>query len=72
MTSTSQPNFIMYYCFAGQLAGAPIGGAIFAASGENWVAVTAYSGGVMMLGSLCILYGEIMNVQLLLSSLISS
>ncbi|KAK0452071.1 major facilitator superfamily domain-containing protein [Desarmillaria tabescens] len=42
----------------GQLAGAPIAGAIFSASGGSWVAVTMYSGGAMVLGSLCILYAR--------------
>ncbi|KAF8913580.1 major facilitator superfamily domain-containing protein [Mucidula mucida] len=42
----------------GQLAGAPIGGAVFAASGNNWVAVTMYSGGLMLTGSLFVLYAR--------------
>ncbi|KAK0442805.1 major facilitator superfamily domain-containing protein [Desarmillaria tabescens] len=47
----------------GQLAGAPIAGAIFSASGGSWVAVTMYSGGAMVLGSLCILYGELVRTS---------
>ncbi|KIY68475.1 ornithine aminotransferase [Cylindrobasidium torrendii FP15055 ss-10] len=42
----------------GQLAGSPIGGAIYDASGHNWIAVAEYSGGMMLLGSLCSLYAR--------------
>ncbi|KAK0194693.1 major facilitator superfamily domain-containing protein [Armillaria mellea] len=42
----------------GQMAGAPIAGAILSASGGNWVAVTMYSGGITVLGALCILYAR--------------
>ncbi|KAK0499053.1 major facilitator superfamily domain-containing protein [Armillaria luteobubalina] len=42
----------------GQMAGAPIAGAILSASGGNWVAVTMYSGGITVLGALCVLYAR--------------
>ncbi|KAJ7868485.1 major facilitator superfamily domain-containing protein [Mycena leptocephala] len=42
----------------GQLAGASIGGAVFASSGGNWRAVSLYSGSVMLLGSLFVLYAR--------------
>ncbi|PBK86442.1 MFS general substrate transporter [Armillaria gallica] len=42
----------------GQMAGAPIAGPILSASGGNWVAVTMYSGGITVLGALCVLYAR--------------
>jgi hypothetical protein len=44
--------------FLGQLAGASIGGAVFAASGGSWTAVTMYSGGTMLLGSFIALHAR--------------
>ncbi|KIY68467.1 MFS general substrate transporter [Cylindrobasidium torrendii FP15055 ss-10] len=42
----------------GQLAGAPLGGAIYESTERNWVAVSCYSGGMMLLGSMCALHAR--------------
>ncbi|KAJ7507086.1 major facilitator superfamily domain-containing protein [Mycena galericulata] len=42
----------------GQLSGASIGGAVFSASGGNWMAVSLYAGSMMLLGSFCVLYAR--------------
>lgn len=42
----------------GQLAGAPIASLILSASGNNWSSVSLFSGGIMILGGLCVLPGE--------------
>ncbi|KAL7278707.1 hypothetical protein ACG7TL_007709 [Trametes sanguinea] len=44
---------------AGNSAGAPIGGAILNGSGGNWTAVSCYSGGLQILGAICLLYARL-------------
>ncbi|PBK63944.1 MFS general substrate transporter [Armillaria solidipes] len=51
-------GFMVLMNSPGQMAGAPIAGAILSASGGNWVAVTMYSGGITVLGALCVLYAR--------------
>ncbi|KAK0447184.1 major facilitator superfamily domain-containing protein [Armillaria borealis] len=51
-------GFMVLMNSPGQMAGAPIAGAILSASGGNWVAVTIYSGGITVLGALCVLYAR--------------
>ena len=42
----------------GNSAGAPLGGAILSGTGNNWTAVSCYSGGLQILGATVLLYGE--------------
>ncbi|KAJ7178158.1 major facilitator superfamily domain-containing protein [Mycena filopes] len=51
-------GFMVLANSVGQLSGASIGGAVFSGSGKNWQAVSLYSGGVMLLGSLFVLYAR--------------
>ncbi|KAK7049927.1 hypothetical protein VNI00_005357 [Paramarasmius palmivorus] len=44
--------------FSRQIAGSAIGGAILSASGGDWKAVTFYSGGMQIIGAVCILYAR--------------
>ncbi|KAE9405886.1 MFS general substrate transporter [Gymnopus androsaceus JB14] len=45
----------------GQFAGVAIGAAILSSSGNNWTAVSLYSGSMQVAGALCILYGTLAN-----------
>ncbi|KAM5532504.1 hypothetical protein V8D89_013791, partial [Ganoderma adspersum] len=42
----------------GNSAGAPLGGAILARTGGNWVAVSVYSGSLQIVGGLVLLYAR--------------
>ena len=50
---------IMSYELTGYAAGAPVGGAILGATGNNWQVVAGYSGAVQVLGALCLVYGAL-------------
>ena len=52
------------YPYIGYAAGAPIGGAILGATGNNWRIVAAYSGSVQVLGALILLYGACAHAPL--------
>ena len=50
-------GLILLFNAPGYAAGAPIGGAILGATGNNWQVVAGYSGAVQVFGALCLLYG---------------
>lgn len=52
-------GFMILMNAPGQLAGGSISGIILSSSGKQWWALTLYSGGVMILGAFCVLYGEL-------------
>uniref|UniRef100_A0A0W0EYB5 Major facilitator superfamily (MFS) profile domain-containing protein n=1 Tax=Moniliophthora roreri TaxID=221103 RepID=A0A0W0EYB5_MONRR len=51
-------GFMLLANSPGQIAGSAIGGAILSASGGDWKAVTFYSGGMQIIGAVCILYAR--------------
>lgn len=50
--------------YAGNSAGAPLGGAILSATGGNWIAVSTYSGSLQIVGALVLLYGMLYSSSL--------
>ncbi|KAI0742937.1 major facilitator superfamily domain-containing protein [Daedaleopsis nitida] len=51
-------GLLLLFNAPGYAAGAPIGGAILGATGNNWRIVAGYSGSVQVLGALCLLYAR--------------
>ncbi|KAH9931623.1 MFS general substrate transporter [Epithele typhae] len=51
-------GLLLLFNAPGNAAGAPIGGALLGATGNNWQVVAAYSGAVQVLGALCLLYAR--------------
>ncbi|KAF5361305.1 hypothetical protein D9758_010282 [Tetrapyrgos nigripes] len=51
-------GFMFLTTAPGQFAGALVSSAILSSSGNNWTAVTMYSGGMQILGALCITYAR--------------
>ena len=54
-----------YSTHTGYAAGAPVGGAILGATGNNWRVVAGYSGSVQVLGALCLVYGASLHLSLI-------
>ncbi|KAI9058784.1 MFS general substrate transporter [Trametes sanguinea] len=52
-------GLMLLFNLPGNSAGAPIGGAILNGSGGNWTAVSCYSGGLQILGAICLLYARL-------------
>ncbi|KAI0758888.1 major facilitator superfamily domain-containing protein [Fomes fomentarius] len=51
-------GLLLLFNAPGYAAGAPVGGAILGATGNNWRVVAAYSGSVQVIGALCLLYAR--------------
>ncbi|KIY46612.1 MFS general substrate transporter, partial [Fistulina hepatica ATCC 64428] len=51
-------GLLVLFSGPGQLAGPPIAGVIYAASGDNWQMLSIFSGAMMLAGGLCVLYGK--------------
>ncbi|KAI8990391.1 major facilitator superfamily domain-containing protein [Trametes punicea] len=52
-------GLMLLFNLPGNAAGAPIGGAILNATGNNWTAVSCYSGGLQVLGATMLLYARL-------------
>ncbi|KZT03256.1 MFS general substrate transporter [Laetiporus sulphureus 93-53] len=51
-------GLLLFFNLPGNAAGAPIGGAIYSASGGNWHAVASYSGAMQIVGVTLLLYAR--------------
>ncbi|KAM5533514.1 hypothetical protein V8D89_012851 [Ganoderma adspersum] len=51
-------GLMLLFNLPGNSAGAPLGGAILSATGNNWVAVSVYSGSLQIVGALVLLYAR--------------
>ncbi|PIL25838.1 MFS general substrate transporter [Ganoderma sinense ZZ0214-1] len=51
-------GLLLLFNLPGNSAGAPLGGAILSATGNNWVAVSLYSGSLQIVGGLVLLYAR--------------
>ncbi|TBU40524.1 MFS general substrate transporter [Dichomitus squalens] len=61
-------GLLLLFNAPGYAAGAPIGGAILGATGNNWQVVAGYSGAVQVLGALCLLYARFRRQPRLLAA----
>ncbi|TBU31018.1 MFS general substrate transporter [Dichomitus squalens] len=61
-------GLLLLFNAPGYAAGAPIGGAILGATGNNWQVVAGYSGAVQVLGALCLLYARFTRQTRLLAA----
>ncbi|KAI0830271.1 MFS general substrate transporter [Trametes gibbosa] len=51
-------GLMLLFNLPGNSAGAPLGGAILSGTGENWTAVSCYSGGLQIIGASVLLYAR--------------
>ncbi|KAI0659615.1 MFS general substrate transporter [Cubamyces menziesii] len=52
-------GLMLLFNLPGNSAGAPLGGAILSGTGNNWTAVSCYSGGLQILGATVLLYARL-------------
>ncbi|KAI0327335.1 MFS general substrate transporter [Cubamyces sp. BRFM 1775] len=52
-------GLMLLFNLPGNSAGAPLGGAILTGTGNNWTAVSCYSGGLQILGATVLLYARL-------------